>query len=111
VLAIKFSPRQKTEYIFVKRKKNSPDVGVNQINTWARREGYIALPWHFVVRRDGTIEDGRDVNSLIVPFHTSVRILVLCERDTWTPEQEASVTDLIDNALKRDFPEAEVRAV
>jgi N-acetyl-anhydromuramyl-L-alanine amidase AmpD len=42
----------------------SMDVGVNEITRWhVQDRGFSDIGYHFVIRRDGTIETGRDVNE------------------------------------------------
>jgi N-acetylmuramoyl-L-alanine amidase len=47
----------------------SMDVGVYEIKKWhtdkkPRGNGWSDIGYHWVIRRDGTIEDGRDVNKI-----------------------------------------------
>lgn len=35
------------------------DVGVKEIDKWHRDRGWLKVGYHFVIRRDGTIEQGR----------------------------------------------------
>ena len=39
------------------------DIGVAEIDRWHRRNGWRMIGYHFVVRRDGTVEDGRPVEQ------------------------------------------------
>ena len=36
------------------------DIGVKEITDWHRERGFTSCGYHFVIRRDGTIETGRD---------------------------------------------------
>lgn len=38
----------------------SLDVGAEEICEWHRERGWREIGHHFVIRRDGTVEDGRD---------------------------------------------------
>lgn len=40
--------------------KPSMDIGVNEIRDWHLKRGFNDVGYHYVIRRDGTIEKGRD---------------------------------------------------
>lgn len=42
--------------------KASQDIGVTEIDRWHRAKGWIMVGYHFVIRRDGTVEKGRAVD-------------------------------------------------
>lgn len=42
----------------------SLDVGVKEIDKWHRARGFLKIGYHFVIRRDGTIEKGRKENEV-----------------------------------------------
>ena len=35
------------------------DIGVEEIRQWHRQKGWLDVGYHYVIRRDGTIENGR----------------------------------------------------
>lgn len=37
------------------------DVGRDEIHEWHKARGFVAIGYHFVIRRDGSIEKGRDI--------------------------------------------------
>lgn len=37
------------------------DVGRDEIHEWHQARGFVAVGYHFVIRRDGSIEKGRDI--------------------------------------------------
>jgi len=39
----------------------SMDIGVMEIDQWHRDRGFNSIGYHFVIRRDGTREQGRDI--------------------------------------------------
>lgn len=41
----------------------SMDIGVQEIDRWHRAKGWLSVGYHFVIRRDGTLEDGRPVEK------------------------------------------------
>jgi len=38
------------------------DIGVKEIDQWHKARGWSGIGYHFVIRRYGTIEIGRDIN-------------------------------------------------
>ena len=43
---------------------NTMDIGVEEIRKWHMKRGFNDIGYHFVIRRDGTIETGRDINTI-----------------------------------------------
>ena len=43
--------------------KRTQDIGVVEINRWHRDRGWSGIGYHFVIRRDGTVETGRPINK------------------------------------------------
>ena len=43
--------------------KPSMDIGVKEIDSWHRLKGWFSIGYHYVIRRDGTVEEGRDSNT------------------------------------------------
>ncbi|NJL53780.1 lysozyme [bacterium] len=37
------------------------DIGVAEITDWHKKRGFTTIGYHFVIRRDGTVETGRPV--------------------------------------------------
>ncbi len=40
----------------------SMDIGAADIDRWHRLDGYFKIGYHYVIRRDGTVETGRPLN-------------------------------------------------
>lgn len=40
------------------------DIGAADIDRWHRDRGYVSIGYHFVIRLDGTVEKGRDVDAI-----------------------------------------------
>ncbi len=40
------------------------DIGVKEIDQWHKQRGWVGCGYHHVIRRDGTIEDGRPLNKI-----------------------------------------------
>ena len=58
---VQFNKRKSTNLIVVHcaATKPSMDVGRKEIQMWHVQQGWLAIGYHFVIRRDGTIEEGR----------------------------------------------------
>lgn len=59
-----FKKRLKTDYIVVHCSATRPsmDVGVREIRQWHLAQGWLDVGYHFIIKRDGTVEDGRPVD-------------------------------------------------
>ena len=40
------------------------DASAEQINEWHKNNGWVGIGYHFVIRKDGTIEQGRPVDTV-----------------------------------------------
>ena len=61
---VQFKSRAVTEAIFVhcSATKASMNVGLREIRQWHKEQGWLDVGYHFIIRRDGTIEEGRPVD-------------------------------------------------
>lgn len=65
VLEVKMTPRLKdrdrTDLIVVHCSATGPksDIGKREITQWHLKRGFVTIGYHYVIRRDGTIEQGR----------------------------------------------------
>lgn len=61
-----FKTRASTDLIVVHCSATKPtqDIGVREIDQWHRQLGWLAIGYHFVIRRDGTVEQGRPSNTV-----------------------------------------------
>jgi len=87
------------------------DIGVEEIRRWHRQRGWLDVGYHKVIRRDGTIEDGRPITAPGAHArgfnHISIGICLIggVESDKKTPEAnythaqwealEAQIRDLL----------------
>ena len=90
---------------------------VAQINTWHHERGFhLGVGYHYVIRRDGTIEPGRPewMVGAHCKNHNAHSIGVCYEggldirgqpADTRTPEQKAAMRQLLED-LHRRYPRA-----
>ncbi len=65
-MAVQFKTRNKTEYIVVHcaATKPSMDIGLREIRMWHKQQGWLDVGYHFIIRRDGTVETGRPQNAV-----------------------------------------------
>lgn len=63
---VQFTPRKETTEVFVhcSATKAGQDVGVREIRQWHKEQGWLDVGYHFIIRRDGTVEEGRDINAV-----------------------------------------------
>lgn len=90
------------------------DVGVAEIDRWHRQRGFDCIGYHYVVRLDGTVEEGRpyhrDGAHAIGWNHRAVGICYIGgydekgrPADTRTPQQRSALLRLILR-LKKEHP-------
>lgn len=53
--------RRRTDHIIIHCSATKPeqDVGAAEIDKWHRQKGWLKIGYHYVIKRDGTIEIGR----------------------------------------------------
>ena len=58
--------RQKTKYIVVHCSQTRPsqNIGAKEIDRWHRERGWLKIGYAKVIKRDGTVEQGRDDDEL-----------------------------------------------
>lgn len=100
----------------------SQDIGRKEIDQWHKQRGWNGIGYHWVIRRDGTVEQGRseaqpgshtqgrNKNSIGVCMIGGVRRQgdKLIPEDNFTPAQWASLKRLTLQLLNR-YPNADVR--
>lgn len=119
---VQFKPRATTEAIFVHCSATKPtmDVGVREIRQWHKEQGWLDVGYHFVIKRDGTIEEGRPldaVGSHVKDWnHKSVGICLVGGIDAsgkfeanFTPAQMVSLNEKLADLLDI-YPDATVKA-
>jgi len=95
------------------------DVGAYEIDRWHRQKGYFRIGYHFVIRRDGTIEKGRaldEIGAHVQGYNNkSIGICMVGGTDpqgrpenNFTPEQFDKLKFLLQ-ALTADYPKAIVQ--
>lgn len=63
---VQFKQRTETTLLIVhcSATKPSMDWGVREIRQSHKERGFLDIGYHYVIKRDGTIEEGRDVDSI-----------------------------------------------
>lgn len=98
--------------------KPSQDIGAFQIDEWHKKLGWSGIGYHFVIRRSGEVEKGRDI--AVIGAHcrgqnkNSVGICLVGgtaengkSQNNFTPAQFQSLRELAAE-LKRQYPNASV---
>ena len=61
--------RQETKYIVIHCSQTRPSqkVGAKEIDRWHRERGWLKIGYGKVIKRDGTVEQGREDNAVQAP--------------------------------------------
>ena len=119
---VQFMPRKSTDAIFVHCSATKPemDIGVETIEMWHKQQGWLAIGYHFVIKRDGTVEEGRPVD--VVGSHVkdwnskSVGVCLVGGINAkgqfeanFTPDQMNSLRNKLEELMSK-YPNAELMA-
>lgn len=78
---------------------DSHDVSAKEIDRWHKERGWDGIGYHFIIRKDGSIEKGRSLNKK--GAHAKGRNhyvgIALTGRDEFTNEQKKSLQNLIND--------------
>lgn len=96
----------------------SMDIGVAEIDRWHRQRGFLKIGYHRVIRRDGTVEKGRDwdeVGAHVEGWNSvSVGICLVGgiddkgkPEDSFEPVQKAILRAMLESLLVK-FPKAQI---
>jgi N-acetylmuramoyl-L-alanine amidase len=114
--------RKETKYIAVHCAATPAgmDIGVKEIDRWHRQKGFLKVGYHFVIRRTGQIELGRDEDEIgaHVQGYNAVSIGVCLvggvdaddvskAENNFTKEQFSTLRTLLER-LQIQYPDAEV---
>ena len=92
------------------------ESGVREIDRWHRAKGWKSCGYHYVVRRDGTVEEGRPVEEVGAHcLNRNRHSIGICYEggldadgnpaDTRTEAQKRALRELLER-LKKQFPKA-----
>ena len=109
---------KRVDYLVVHCSATPPtmDVGKTEIDRWHRAQGWWMIGYHFVIRRDGSVETGRPIDETgahVMGYND--RSIGICmvggitkdgkTEDNFTEEQYRALAKLLF-ALKEDYPKA-----
>ena len=114
--------REKTDYIAIHCSATAnQNFGAADIDKWHRKQGWQAIGYHYVIRRDGTVEEGRDekvVGAHVSGFNeVSIGICMVGgvdandvskAKNNFTDAQFASLKQLLVD-LKGRYPKAKIQ--
>jgi len=88
--------RQETKYIVVHCSQTRPsqDIGAKEIDRWHRESGWLKIGYAKVIKRDGTVEQGRDDDELQAHvkdynhISTSVCVVGGAKQEDWKQPQD-----------------------
>lgn len=95
------------------------DFTVADIDRWHKARGWQGIGYHYVVYRDGSVHNGRDIavagahtsgynkNSIGVCYIGGVATDGKTPKDTRTAEQRVALRELVER-LKKQFPKATI---
>lgn len=104
--------RKTTDHIVVHCAATPPDmdIGRREIDRWHRGRGFLGIGYHFVIRRNGDIEKGRELEAIGAHARGfNNRSIGIClvggvdehnkPQDNFTEEQKKNLALLIDQML------------
>lgn len=119
-MSLKKLPPDAVKFIVIHCSATRPDmdIGATEIEQWHRRRGFLRIGYHFVVRRDGTVETGRplDTQGAHAAGYNDESIAVCwvggvdangAVQDNRTPHQMREMRRLVTDLVRR-FPQAAV---
>jgi len=94
------------------------DIGASEINRWHIQRGWRKIGYHFVIRQDGTLEQGRKLNEIPAQARGyNKHAIAICyvggvdkngaPKDTRTDAQKETMATLVAT-LHELFPNAEI---
>lgn len=118
-----FKTRPRTDHIVVHTAATRPsmDIGAAEIRRWHLQRGWLDIGYHYVIRRDGTVEEGRprDAIGAHVSGHNTDSIGIclvggVSEKDVKVPENNYTKAQMealhgLLETLKTVFPKADIR--
>ena len=95
--------RKTTDYIVIHCSATPAhmDVDAKDIDRWHRAKGWLKIGYHFVIKRDGTLQKGRDLDQIgahVQGFnHLSVGICMVggMDKDNKNPEDNFTAVQYV----------------
>lgn len=98
--------------------KPSQDIGRTEIDRWHRERGWLGIGYHFVIRRNGKVENGRPVEKIGAHVQglnaNSIGICLVGGLNAaghpapeFTPQQWDALETLV-RTLKAQYPDARI---
>lgn len=109
---MKWKPLKSVDFLVVhcSQTKDNLDIGVEEIRRTHRQKGWMDIGFHRVIRRDGTVEQGRPMNAPGAHArgynHVSLGYCLVGTRD-FTDAQYASLRAELEDQLTQ-HPDADV---
>lgn len=115
--------RIKTDYIAIhcSATNEKQNFGAADIDKWHRSKGWACIGYHYVIKRDGTVEQGRkesQIGAHVADWNAvSLGICLIGgidaddhnkAEDNYTPEQWTSLIKLLKE-LKQRYPKAKIQ--
>ena len=121
-MAIKHKQRKETKYLIVHCSATRPsaNLGVREIRQMHRDRGFSDIGYHFVIKRDGTVETGRELNAMGAHCKglndVSLGICLVGGVDNnlkpeanFTEEQMSSLIELLIDLQNTHYPHTDIR--
>lgn len=89
---------------------NDREIDAATIHLWHKERGFDGIGYHYVIRRNGILENGRPhywKGAHAKKVNSESLGICLVGRDEFTPEQYGSLRMLLQK-LKYDYPDAEI---
>ena len=114
--------RQETSYIVIHCSQTRPSqkIGAREIDRWHRERGWLKIGYGVVIKRDGTIEQGREddeVQAAVKGYnHTSFNLCIVGgakeedwkqSEDNFTAEQWEALKKELTRLVKK-YPDARI---
>lgn len=120
-MTITFKKRKATDLIIIhcSATPDDRDIGAHEIRQMHRERGFIDIGYHYVIRRDGTLEGGRAVNQIGAHCKghndRSIGVCLVGGVDflgnysaNFTDAQMETLRELLDR-LKEQYPNADIK--
>lgn len=106
-----YKPRRTTEFIVIEQTGDTKNIGRKEIDRQHRAKGSFGIGYHFVIRKDGEVEQGRELEQpgAMVEGYTdnAILICVVGQDGIFSRKQKAALKDLL-NFIQAIYPDVSV---